>query len=225
MSVTKKISTGDYNIITASNSGNTTVTTHTLTVFGNLVVQGNTTVINVANISTADPTITLNSNIASPFQGNSGIEVSRGPGYAMPAIYWNETAGSWQLTANIADPTSYSNISSGGGSVNSGTANRLGYYATSGTTITGTASTLTWDNTNAVLQVTGNLRATTVQANSTIRLATNSTNPDSVASNVVISGNSSGNSAGGTGIYFNNTVENGELISKTRAVAFSIIFG
>lgn len=226
MSVAKRISTGDYSITTLQASGNTSITTHTLRVFGNLLVQGNSTVINVANISTADPTITLNSNVSTPFLGNSGLEVYRGPSNYTPALYWNETVGAWQITSNIANPSSYANIASGvGGTVNSGTANRVAYYAASGTAVSASESTLTWDNTNAILQVTGNVRATTVHANSALRLSSSNGVPTTVSSNVVISGNSSGSSAGGTGVYFNNSVESGELISKTRAVAFSIIFG
>jgi hypothetical protein len=227
MSVTKRISTGNYNILTAQSAANTVITTHTLQIFGNLFVQGNTTTINVANISTADPTITLNSNVSSPFLGNSGIEVNRGTGYATPALFWNETAGAWQIVSNIADPTSYSNIAtilSGSGTVDSGTAGRIAYYASSGTTVSNTASTLTWDNTNSILQVTGNLRATTIRANSTLALVSGSDSPSAVTGNLVITGNTTGGSAGGTGIYFNNGTESGELISKTKAVVYSIIF-
>ena len=46
-----------------------------------------------------------------------------------------------------------------------------------------------------------------------------------VAFPINISGDTTGNSPGGTGVYFNNNTESGELVSKTKAIAYSIIFG
>lgn len=218
MSVTKKISTGDY-ILTTSSTGNVTITTHTMSLIGNLYVQGNTSVVNVANISTADPVITLNSNVTTPFAGNSGIEVNRGTGYAMPALLWNEGQQVWQITTNVASPASYANIQSGGGgTVTYGTQGQLTYYAANGTTLANTTSSLTWNGAN-LLTITGNVQTVG------LRFANTAGVPASVTGNVIMSGNTTGGSAGGTGIYYNNTVESGELISKKKALAYSIIFG
>jgi hypothetical protein len=49
--------------------------------------------------------------------------------------------------------------------------------------------------------------------------------PAVVTGNIALSGNTTGGSVGGTGIYFNNNVESDELVSKTKAIAYSIIFG
>lgn len=207
MSVTKKINTGNYSITTSAAHANVVVTTDTFKIYGNLFVQGNSSVINVSNISTADPTITLNSNVASPFQGNSGVDIYRGPNNSVPAIYWNETASSWQITTNIANPTLYSNISTeamGTGSVGVGTATHLPYYATSTDTVVDGGANLTWNGSNT-LTVTGNISTT----------------------NLVVNGNyitAATPSSGGTGLYFSNSTA-GELVSNTRALALSIIFG
>lgn len=219
MSVTKRIGTGDYNLATVTPGANVIVTTDTLKIYGNLYVQGNTSVVNVANISTADPTITLNSNVTTPFAGNSGIEVFRGPSYAMPAVLWNESQSTWQITSNVANPSSYANIQAGGGgTVVYGEAGQLTYYAVSGTTLANTTSNLTWNGAN-LLTITGNVQTTR------LRFANTAGIPASVTGNITLSGNTTGGSAGGTGIYFNNNTESDELTSKTKAIAYSIIFG
>jgi hypothetical protein len=220
MSVTKRISNGDYNLTTAAAAANVVVTTDTFKIFGNLFVQGNTSIINVANISTADPTITLNSNVTSPFQGNSGIQVNRGSGYAEPALYWNETVLAWQTVTNIADIGTYINIGSGAGtgSVGTGVAGHLPYYATSTDTVVDAGNNLTWNGAN-LLTITGNVQTTG------LRFANTAGVPAVVTGNIALSGNTTGGSVGGTGIYFNNNVESDELVSKTKAIAYSIIFG
>lgn len=207
MSVTKRIATGNYNISTALTS-NVVMTTDTFVLYGNLYVQGNTSVVNVANISTADHTITLNSNVGTPFLGNSGIEVYRGPSNYIPALVWNETSGSWQLTTNIANGTLYSNISteaSGTGSVGFGNTGHLPYYASNVDTVVDAGANLIWDGTS-ILTVTGNVVTTNLEVNS-----------------ASITASTPGN--GGTGINFVNGAKSDELISKTKALAFSIIFG
>jgi hypothetical protein len=220
MSVTKRISTGDYNLTTAAVAANVVVTTDTFKIFGNLFVQGNSSIINVANISTADPTITLDSNVVVPFQGNSGIEVNRGIGYAKPALFWNETVLAWQTVTNIADIGTYVNIGSGAGSgsVGTGVAGHLPYYATSTDTVVDAGNNLTWNGAN-LLTITGNVQTTG------LRFANTAGVPAAVTGNVALSGNTTGGTGGGTGIYFNNNVESDELVSKTKAIAYSIIFG
>lgn len=221
MSVTKRISTGDYNLTTAAASANVVVTTDTFKIYGNLFVQGNTSVINVANISTADPTITLNSNVTTPFLGNSGIQINRGAGYAEPALYWNETVGAWQITANLSNPATYANIASalsGSGTVGVGVATHLPYYSTSTDTVVDAGNNLTWNGAN-LLTITGNVQT------SGLRFANTSGVPSAVVGNIAITGNTTGGSLGGTGLYFNNNTESGELISKNKVIAYSIIFG
>ena len=221
MSVTKRISTGDYNLTTAATAANVVVTTDTFKIFGNLFVQGNSSIINVANISTADPTITLDSNVVVPFQGNSGIEVNRGIGYAKPALFWNETVLAWQTVTNIANVSTYVNIGSGSGSgtVSTGVATQLAYYIASNSTVFSTGANLTWNGAN-LLNITGNVETSGIRLDNI-----NVTPPPEIANVINIIGNTAGNSSGGTGIYFNNTNESDELVSKTKTIAYSIIFG
>ena len=209
MSVSKRISAGDYNLTTLGAGANTIITTDTLKIYGNLYIQGNTSVVNVANINTADPTITLNSNVTLPFQGNSGIEVYRGntATYYTPGLFWNETASAWQITTNIANPADYANISTvaGTGFVDSGTQNQLAYYKTN-STVGNVGPNLTWTS-NTTLSVTGNLNVTNLSVNTA-----------NITSTSTVGG-------GGTGVYFTNGSTSGELASKAAAIKYGIIFG
>ena len=150
-----------------------------------------------------------------PFQGNSGIEINRGVGYAKPALFWNETVLSWQTVTNIANVSTFNNI----GSVTTGVASQLAYYIASNSTVFSTGANLTWNGAN-LLNITGNVETSGIRLDNI-----NVTPPPAIATTINVIGNTAGNSSGGTGIYFNNNTESGELASKTKAIAYSIIFG
>ena len=71
-----------------------------LTITGNLTVQGVTTYINTEEILLSDNIITLNANYtgSTPTE-NAGIEVERGT-LTNPALVWNETSDYWQIETN-----------------------------------------------------------------------------------------------------------------------------
>ena len=71
-----------------------------LTITGNLTVQGVTTYINTEEILLSDNIITLNANYtgSTPTE-NAGIEVERG-NLTNPALVWNETSDYWQIETN-----------------------------------------------------------------------------------------------------------------------------
>lgn len=226
MSTVKRIS-GNYTITSIQSNANVTVNTHTMTVNGNLVVTGNTTTIQSNNISTYDPTISVNGNLtasSSPFAGNSGLEVIRG-NQPTTALYWNETVKAWQITSNINNYSTYTNIATSGsasGTVNSGTATRLAYYATTGTAVSDTTANLTWVS-NSVLSVIGNVVSTSSLINNKLYLKTTSSSVASLSGNIVVAAATP--NSGGTGLYVNNTTTTDELVSKTKARKFAIIFG
>lgn len=224
MSSVKRIS-GDYTISSVGASDNVSVITNTFTVNGNFIVTGNTTTIQSNTISTFDPTITLNGNIASnaaPFAGNSGVEVNRG-NQPTTALYWNETIDAWQIASNIANYTTYANILTGSaasGNVTTGTATRLAYYQATGSTVVDTGTNLTWTS-NSVLTVTGNVVATNYLTNSKLYLKTTSSAVASLAGNIVVAAATA--NSGGTGLYVNNGSNADELVSKTKARKFGLI--
>ena len=103
MSTVKRVGTGDYNLTTLPESinplGNVVISTHTLTLNGNLVITGNSS----QTIDQNTPTITLNANLTLanvPYPGSSGIIVNRG-GETFTELYWNESgsfAQAWSFT-------------------------------------------------------------------------------------------------------------------------------
>ena len=225
MSSVKRI-LGDYTISTVS--ADNTVGTGNVVVQGNLIVTGNSTIIQSNNISTFDPTISLNSNLttsSAPFSGYSGLEVIRGT-QPTSALYWNETVKAWQITSNIGNSSSYANIAMSGqssGNVTAGTATQLGYYATTGTNISPTGTNLTWNASSSALTVTGNVIATSVLTNSKLYLKTTSATVAGLTGNIVVAANAAGQ--GGTGLFVNNTSKTDEVVSKTKARKFAILFG
>ena len=224
MSTTKRI-LGDYTISTIS--ANNRVGSGNVTINGNLLVTGNTTVIGSNSISTFDPTIQVNGNLTTtsePYNGFSGLEVVRGIEPTV-ALYWNESIDKWQITTDINTPGLYTNIALAGdssGNVATGLATQLSYYAVTGDGVSPTGANLTWTN-NSNLTVTGNVSTTSLLTNETLYIKNSSSTVAGVSGNVVIAANTA--NQGGTGLYVNNSSVTDELVSKTKARKFAIIFG
>ena len=114
MSSTKRIN-GDYNLTNKDVFGaNITISTHTLTVDGNLIV-GNITNATVTNTEIEDNILTLNKGETGTgvTLGYAGIEVDRGLALKV-GLRWNESVKSWEITS---DGTTYSNVSTGASSL------------------------------------------------------------------------------------------------------------
>ena len=78
----------------------------TITIAGNLAVNGTTTTIDTEQLTVADNIITLNAGATAPSL-NAGIEVNRGSAQFIPAMRWNESTDRWQFTN---DGTTYYDI-------------------------------------------------------------------------------------------------------------------
>ena len=115
MSSTKRIN-GDYNLTNKDVFGaNITISTHTLTIDGNLLV-GNITSATVTNTEIEDNILTLNRGETGTgvTLGYSGIEVDRGLALKV-AFRWNEAGQYWELSN---DGSTYNQITtSSGGAV------------------------------------------------------------------------------------------------------------
>jgi len=81
-----------------ANSGTTTVN-NSLTVTGDLTVEGNTTTLNTATLEVEDNTILLNRGITGAPSLDAGIEIERGTSSNV-SILWNETSDKWTFTNN-----------------------------------------------------------------------------------------------------------------------------
>lgn len=200
MSLTKRIS-GDYNIVSVGASDNVSITTDTVTINGNLVVSGDTTTISTTNSAITDNIIVLNDGEsgAGVTATYAGILVDRGSS-ANVTLRWNESIDKWQLTE---DGSTYSNIATSTGAgfitqVSDDTSPTLGgNLDVGGYALTGT---------NLVLDPTGN-----ITLSSNVQFVGTST--------VTVTAATAG--AGGTGLF----ADSAELVNKTKARKFAIIFG
>jgi hypothetical protein len=201
---------GDYNIVTVDPTSNVIITTKTMVVDGNLDVMGNLTYIESTQTQVTDPFIQLAANNTGGVS-NVGIIATK-TANTNAGLRFNSTSNSWQVSSSVnSDGTAiapYANI------------------------VTGTALTVGGANTNiqfndsGALGGTGNLlfdKSTNQLSvlNGDIRLGNVGTSPTAVANSVVIYNNTSG--GGGTGLYVKSTTSDDELISKSKAIVYSII--
>jgi len=83
------------------------------------------------------------------------------------------------------------------------------------------SNTITVDDTNGDLELSGN-GSGTVYARSVIKMENEVSDPSSVSGNNQLYAKTTGD--GGTGLFFTNDTANGELVSKSKAIIFGIIF-
>lgn len=180
------------------------------TVSGNLTVQGNLTYINVDELNIRDPFILLNSSNTGTYASNSGI-LTHETVSSFAGIRYNATAGIWELSVNT-DSTgltgTWDTIDSGGVGVPGAPTTSIQFN--DGGTFGGNAA-LTFDAANTKMTLQGH------QVFGNIGSA-----PAAVANSVAVYHNAEG--GGGTGLYARTTATQGELINKTKAILFSLIF-
>ena len=157
----------------------------TLGITGNITLNGNSLVTGLIAgtgiaVSAATGSVIISSTVVAS-KSYSTISVSGQSNLVAPtsSSTLNIVAGAnMTISVNAATNTmSFASSGSGGGgggsgTVSTGTANRLAYYSTSGTTVSDTGSGLTWNG--STLTVTGTVTATnfTGTASSASRLAT-----------------------------------------------------
>ena len=197
---------GTYYIETINNIDNVEITTHTVKVFGNLDVQGNITYIDTTELDITDPFITLAANNTGAYS-NVGIlaQKSSGPNtYA--SLRWNTTSGTWQISS---DNSTFVDIASGNTSTSPG----------------GTNTDIQFNNAGAF---GGNVNYKFDVANARVTLQGHqvfgniATAPAAVANSVAVFHNAEG--SGGTGLYVKSPSVEDELVSKSKAIVFAIIF-
>lgn len=207
---------GDYTITTINSSDNVFVDTHTLTVFGNLNVQGNLTYVDVEDLRVEDPFITVGANntgtIGTALFPEQGL-VTQTSSNTFAGIRFNNATLSWQISpgvaANGAPISSYHDIGTANAALPGGSINDIQYKA--GANTFGGNSAFTFDLSNTKVTLTGH------QVFGNIVTA-----PASTANAVSLYHNAVG--AAGTGLYVQVPPIQDELVSRTRAIAFGIIF-
>lgn len=225
MSSVKRI-LGDYTI-TSVDTGNVTFNTDTVIINGNLDVNGGITYIDTTELNIFDPFISLNNSNTASFSSNGGVLVHKtSDDYA--GIRYNNTDAQWEVsvsTGNTGTTGTWLPLATAGtatGNVSTGSATQLAYYQSNGSTVVETTANLTWVG-NSVLTVIGNVKSTNYLVDNTLYLKTTSSSVASLDGNIVVAAANA--SQGGTGLYINNTSATDELVSKTKARKFAILFG
>ena len=192
---TVKNTSDDYTITVADGLG-------LLTINADLDVVGNITYIDSTELRVTDPFITV------AYDNNGAIQNTT----TYAGLRFNTVAGEWEISpavaANGAPITAYATIASGGGTSPGSPVNSVQFNAAG--VFTGN-SAFTFDAGNAKVNITGQL----VLANIASTPAT--------TSNVAALYNKQVGS-GGTGVYVISPEVNDELVSKTKAIVFGIIF-
>jgi hypothetical protein len=179
----------------------------TIYIDGNLDVSGNITY--VSEIAVNDAFIIVAANNTGTVN-DMGLVATKVANSAYAGLRFDVTANAWQISssvaANGAPITSYANIATGNATV--GGANTQIQFNDGGAF--GATANLTFNKSTNRLTLTGH------------QALANVATPANVANAVVIFSNAV--SAGGTGLYFTSAAANDELVSKSKAIVFSIIF-
>jgi hypothetical protein len=197
---------GTYYIDTVNSIDNVEITTHTVKVFGNLDVQGNITYIDTTELEVTDPFITLAANNSGAYS-NVGILAQKASApntYA--SLRWNTNSGTWQISS---DNSTFVDIASGNTSTTPGGVNTDIQFNSAGTF--GGNVNYSFDVANARVTLQGHQ----VFGNT-------ATAPAAVANSVAVFHNAEG--SGGTGLYVKSPSVEDELVSKSKAIVFAIIF-
>jgi hypothetical protein len=202
MTTSYKDVSGDYTLTCEGGVGIFTINAANTIFNGNLTYTG--------NLTTVDDFIVVGANNTGAV-GNlgllTGLNVSTNS-YA--GLRFNADVNAWQISANVygngAPNTAYANIATGNATV--GGANTQIQFNDSNSF--GASANLTFDKSTNRLTLTGH------------QALANVATPANVSNSVVIYSNVVG--AGGTGLYFTSAAANDELVSKSKAIVFSIIF-
>jgi hypothetical protein len=180
----------------------------TIYIDGNLDITGNVTY--VSEIAVNDAFIVVAANNTGTVT-SMGLVATRVANTSFAGLRYDATANAWQIStsvaANGAPIAAYANIASGGAGTVGG-ANTQIQFNDAGAF--GATANLTFDKTTNRLTLSGH------------QALANVATPANVANAVVIFSNAV--SAGGTGVYFTSAAAADELVSKSKAIVFSIIF-
>ena len=219
-----------------------TISAPTIIIDGNLTVSGSTTSVETTNSTLTDNVIILNEGETGTgiTAGTSGIEIDRGT--EDPAtLLFNEADDAWEhkIGTNFSitrglDPVGANDyvtrgwaesLGLGGGSTTVAGNNTEIQFNDSGAF--GASSNLTWDG--STLSITGDIESSGIvssvdfEATGLIGITDFSSSlPSAVAGKTRLYAGTP--EAGGTGLFFQNTTSNDELVSRRKAIVYGIIF-
>ena len=218
MSTHKRIN-GNYDITTLGASDVVTITSSLLTVTGNLTVSGTQTTVNSTDTDIQDRVIVLNKGESGTgvTGGTSGLEVDRGSSTNSRIVY-DESNDKWSIDNGSGSLTPITSSASGIGLENivEDTTPQLG-----GSLDVNSQSIVSASNGNVVIAPdgTGILHVD----GSAVRLENEGSDPTGQTGYTTVYSKVAG--SGGTGLYtVTDTTTADELVSKSKAVVFGIIF-
>jgi len=180
----------------------------TIYIDGNLDITGNVSY--VSEIAVNDAFIVVAANNTGTVN-DMGLVATKVANSAYAGLRFDVAANSWQISnsvyANGAPIAAYANIAGGGAGTVAGTDTQIQFNATGAF---GASANLTFDYSAQKLTLLGH------------QVFGNTVAPANVANAVAVYSNAV--SAGGTGLYFTSTSANDELVSKSKAIVFAIIF-
>ncbi len=210
MSTYKRID-GDWSISTLNALDNVNITTHTVKIFGNLDVGGNVTYINVDELNIRDPFILLNSSNTATYASNSGILTHRTTS-DFAGLRWSNTTAQWEISSSTDDTGetgTWQAIATGNVVSGAAGANTEVQYNNAGAF--GASAAFVFDESANLLAVTG-----------PIALGNIGSAPAAVANSAALYNAAVGE--GDTGVYVKSATVDDELISRKKAIFYSLIF-
>jgi hypothetical protein len=199
---TYKNTSGDLTL--TGNNGLATLTVN----YANVIFNGNIT--QTGNLSTVDTFIVVAANNTGTIT-DMGMLAQTGP-TTFAGLRFDTTANAWQVsnstTINGVPIASYSNILTAATGISAAGSNTQVQFNNNGSF--GASATLTFDYTTGKLSLNG------------FQAFANVATPANVANSVVLYSNVVG--SGGTGLYFTSASANDELVSKSKAIVYGIIF-
>lgn len=206
MSVTKKVN-GNYTITTAPVwDANVTISTHTVYIDGNLQVGGTQQNITQTNTDITDNIITLNKGETGPGVSldYSGLQVDRGSAQFVPVLRWSEPDQKWQISNDGSTFLDIVSSSGGGFALVDDLSPQLGGDLD-------TQNYTIFTSTRDFVSIDSNLALTIQTAAPTVT---------SSEINMVYAYAPGG---GGTGVYQTSLATSDELVSRKRALVFSLV--
>jgi len=205
----------DYSIVAVTSGSTITLQADDVVVNGNLTVSGTATEVASTNTTITDNVIVLNKDEAGAgvTLGTSGLEIERGSSTNARLVF-DESDDTWKVDVGTGSLVAIVTGSGGISDVVDDTTPQLG-----GDLDTNDQSIVTLSNKDVIIAPNG---TGTLRLDNTELALDIVSDPSSKAGYNLIYHKAEG--SGGSGVYFKTSSTTDELVSKSKAIVFSIIF-
>ena len=210
---TKKRIDGDYFIETINSTDMVHIASNT-EIDGNLTVSGNVTYINTEQLDVKDPFVMVNMSNTATYASNAGL-LTHKTATTFAGIRYNTNDNKWELSTSTGSTGETGTWSEIGTAVSGSVAGANTQVQFNNEGAFGASANMTFTDTSQ-LNLTGNVNISTG-----LQLK-DSAAPGAVTDTTVLHGGIAG--SGGTGVYFVDGTTTDELVSKSKAIVFGIIF-